>query len=72
MSLKLVAAGGLIFTACVWARVFGLVPVRACLVDPMGEYQAIEIQIECLERSPADSSAMRTIEILDTLACGGK
>lgn len=72
MSLKLVAAGGLIFTACVWARVFGLVPVHANLSDPMGDIQAIQVQIESLKRSPADSSAMKTVEILDTLACGGK
>ena len=68
MSVKAVLIGGAIFTACVWCRVFGLVPVRAVLDDPYGEYQAIQVQIESLLRTPADSSAIRTIEILDTLA----
>jgi hypothetical protein len=72
MSLKLVAAAGLVFAGLLWGRVFGLVPVRVDLADPMGDYQAIQVQIESLERLPADSSSIRTIDILDTLACGGK
>ena len=68
MSVKMILAAGAIFTACVWARVFGLVPVRAVLDDPYGEYQAIQVKIESLLREPADSSAIRTVEILDTLA----
>ena len=68
MSVKAVLIGGAIFAACVWARVFGLVPVRVILNDPLGEYQAIQVQIESLLREPADSSAIRTVEILDTLA----
>ena len=71
-SLTITYVAGFLFAAAVWMRVFGfeLSPVRGPVVlrDPMGDQAAIELQIDLLQRDPADSSAIATIAILDTLA----
>ena len=58
MSLRVTFAAGAIFAACVWCRVFGLVPVKSILVDPNGDNAAIQVQIEAIQRFELDSSAI--------------